>query len=141
MLAKHCSPVNYFSGTMKYRLARFLLILFLLQSTELGEFLKFPLLLQHYSQHLHLHPGTSVTGFLKMHYFDKTVVDEDYAQDMQLPFKTLDNHNLVIQLSMPPLAVTVAYLHPFHLGPKIVYFSSNNPFTFSGKIFQPPKSV
>ncbi|WP_299289222.1 hypothetical protein [uncultured Mucilaginibacter sp.] len=124
---------------MKYRLARFLLILFLLQSTELGEFLKFPLLLQHYGQHVRLHPGTTVIGFLKMHYFDKTVVDEDYAQDMQLPFKTLDNHNLTIQLSMPPVAVAIACLHPFHLEPKIVYYSAFVPHTFSGKVFQPPK--
>ena len=126
---------------MKHRLARFLLILFLLQNTELGEFLKFPLLLQHYNQHVHLHPGTTVIGFLKMHYFDKTVVDEDYAQDMQLPFKTLDNHNLDIQLSMPPAVVGIACLHPFHLEQKNIYFSTFIPHTFSDKLFQPPKSA
>ncbi|MEX8547161.1 MAG: hypothetical protein V5804_06125 [Mucilaginibacter sp.] len=126
---------------MKYHLARFLLILFLLQNTVLGEFLKFPLLLQHYSQHVRLHPGTTVIGFLKMHYFDKTVVDDDYAQDMQLPFKTLDNHNLIIQLSMPPAVVGIACLHPFYLEPKTVYFSAFIPHNFPGKVFQPPKSA
>lgn len=126
---------------MRYQLTRFLLVLFLLQSTELGEFLKFPLLLQHYNQHVHLHPGTTVIGFLKMHYFDKTVVDEDYAQDMQLPFKTLDNHNLNILLSMPPPAIGIARLHPFYLEPKTVYFSAFVPHNFPGQVFQPPKSA
>ncbi len=126
---------------MRYHFARFLLILFLLQNTELGELLKVPLLVGHYHQHLHLHPGTTVIGFLKMHYLDKTVVDEDYAQDMQLPFKTLDNHNLTIQLWMPPVVISVAHLHPFHLGPKIIYFSSYIPSTFSNKVFQPPKAA
>jgi len=126
---------------MQYRMARFLLILFLLQSTEFGEFLKLPLLLQHYGQHVHLHPGTTAIGFLKMHYLDKTVVDEDYAQDMQLPFKTLDNHNLTILLSLPPVAVIVPGLHPFHLSPPNIYYSSYVPSTYSGNVFQPPKTI
>jgi hypothetical protein len=126
---------------MQRWLAHFFLILFLLQSTELGELLKLPLLVEHYSQHVHLHPGTTVVGFLKMHYFDKTVVDKDYAQDMQLPFKTLDKHILLIQLSMPPVAVDISHLHTFYLGPRSIYFSDFIPHTFSDKLFQPPRTA
>lgn len=126
---------------MRARIARFLLLLFLLQSTVLGEMLKLPLLVQHYNQHVHLHPGTTIAGFLKMHYLDKTVVDEDYAQDMQLPFKTLDNHNLAIQLSMPPVVAQVAHFRTFHLLSKIGYLPSSVAFRFTDKVFQPPKTV
>lgn len=126
---------------MRSQIARFLLLLFLLQSTVLGELLKLPLLIQHYDQHVQLHPGTTISGFLKMHYLDKTIVDEDYAQDMQLPFKTLDNHNLAIQLSMPPVVAQVLPFRAFHLLPKIGYLPSHVAFSFTDKVFQPPKTV
>ena len=124
---------------MQLRISRFLLLIFLTQSTQFGELLKAPLLVAHYIQHKKLYPETTVYGFLKMHYIDKTIVDADYAQDMQLPFKTIDNHFLLIQLSLPPLLFQLVNLPKYILKNKLLMRVIDPPSFFPSKIFQPPK--
>lgn len=126
---------------MRIRVAKFLLLLFLVQSTQFGEVLKTPLLITHFIQHKNLYPETTVLGFLKMHYFDKTVIDADYAQDMQLPFKTVDTHFLLLQLSLPPLTVQLVTVFCYVSANKLSNKSLAKPSSFQVEIFQPPKSV
>ena len=124
---------------MQKKLAKFLLLLFLMQTTQLGEFGRIPLLVTHYLQHKSLYSHTTIIGFLKMHYIDKTVVDADYAQDMQLPFKTPVNYNLTIPFGLPPehislqQAVSIAIVSP--PGKTDTKISSGAPI----RVFQPPK--
>lgn len=125
---------------MQKKIAKFLLLLFLMQTTQLGEFGKLPLLVTHYLQHKSLYPHTTMVGFFKMHYIDKTIVDADYAQDMQLPFKTASNYNLNIPIGLPPEKITLK---------QVVYLQINPPkgetetkICLGAKkiIFQPPQS-
>ncbi|MBK7808626.1 MAG: hypothetical protein IPJ51_20415 [Saprospiraceae bacterium] len=44
----------------------------------------------HYAQHLEEDSTMTVAQFFDMHYMHGIVFDEDYEQDMQLPFKTFD---------------------------------------------------
>lgn len=126
---------------VKIFLARFFLVIFLLQNTVAGELLKLPLLVAHYKQHVHLHPKTTICGFLKMHYIDPTVVDEDYSQDMQLPFKTIDTHSFVTQLSLPPLVFSkIKYISAILKDEIVPDFASELPFYQHNGIFRPPKS-
>lgn len=126
---------------MKIRMAKFLLFIFMVQSTQFGEVLKVPLLVAHFIQHKHLYPDTTAYGFIKMHYFDKTVVDADYAQDMQLPFKTVDTHFLSLHLSLPPLFIRLAATANFvpKNNPPIHDFGV--PSAYPSDFFQPPKAV
>jgi hypothetical protein len=109
-----------------------------MQITQLSEVARLPLLVQHYIQHKQLHPETTICGFFKMHYLDNTV-DADYAQDIQLPFKTAHIHFSVIQLSMPPAVLTLRS----SVSPVIVEKIAGRQHMLSNaslsSIFQPPK--
>jgi hypothetical protein len=124
---------------MKIRVAKFLLFIFLAQSTQFGEVLKAPLLVAHFIQHKHLYPETTVYGFIKMHYFDKTVIDADYAQDMQLPFKTINAHFFSMQLSLPPLLIQLERSPDYIIQDKLPVPVLGAPSAFSTDVFQPPK--
>lgn len=124
---------------MRIKIARYLLIFFLAQSTQLGEVFKAPLLIVHFFQHKRLYPGTTVYGFIKMHYIDKTVIDADYAQDMQLPFKAIDNHFLTIQLSLPPAFIKINTSISPHKNIKLLNPPADYACSVINKIFQPPK--
>ncbi|MDF2430778.1 MAG: hypothetical protein JWP44_409 [Mucilaginibacter sp.] len=124
---------------MRIKIARLLLIFFLAQSTQLGEVFKAPLLFVHFFQHKKLYPETTVYGFIKMHYIDKTVIDADYAQDMQLPFKAIDNHFLTIQLSLPPAFIKINTSISSCNNIKILYPPNAYACSVINKIFQPPK--
>ncbi len=44
--------------------------------------------IEHFIEHRQQNEDFSLVDFIKIHYIDKQVFDEDYAQDMSLPFKT-----------------------------------------------------
>lgn len=77
--------------------AKILLILYLFSFTSLREIVKIPVLVDHYFHHLGEHPDMSLKEFFTMHYLHGIIVDEDFEQDMQLPFKSVDlsNFNIV----------------------------------------------
>lgn len=62
-----------------------LLSFYLVSTTELYQFLKMPLLIEHYLKHKNLNPEMSFTAFMKAHY-DHPVKDNDSDQDQRLPF-------------------------------------------------------
>ena len=124
---------------MKRRIARLFLVIFLMQMTQLGEFARLPLLVQHYIQHKHLHPETTIYGFFKMHYLDKTVVDADYAQDMQLPFKTVHLHCFALQMSMPQMVLTLSNVFFPLVKEEIADPQFILPNSSLSSIFKPPR--
>ena len=72
------------------RITIFFIILFTLAQTELHQLLKLPVLVEHFREHRQLDPSVSFFSYLKEHYHEHTVIDNDYQRDMQLPFKTAD---------------------------------------------------
>ncbi|WP_374163678.1 hypothetical protein [Arcticibacter sp. MXS-1] len=69
-------------------IAILLLSTLLVTQTELGQLIKFPILITHYFDHKSEKPDISVIAFIKLHYFSKFVKDKDYMEDMRLPFKS-----------------------------------------------------
>lgn len=68
-----------------------LLFAFLCSSTELHEFLKVPVLVHHFLEHLQENSNESLAGFLKDHYADKITHSDDRHHDHEkLPFKVKD---------------------------------------------------
>ena len=45
-------------------------------------------LVSHFQDHETENPEMTIWAFIQMHYINESVVDEDYAEDMKLPFKT-----------------------------------------------------
>jgi len=126
---------------MQKRIARLFLLIFLVQITQLGEFARLPLLVQHYMQHKHLYQETTIYGFFKMHYLDKTVVDADYAEDMQLPFKTVHMHCFSLQMSMPQGILTLNKVFYPLIKEKITDQRFILPNSSLSSIFKPPRAV
>ncbi len=52
--------------------------------------------IEHFIEHRQQNEDFSLVDFIKIHYIDKQVFDDDYAQDMSLPFKTSS-----VQFSIP----------------------------------------
>jgi len=119
--------------------AKLLLLIFLMQSTQLGELGRIPLLVSHFAQHCKLFPGTTVSGFLKMHYIDETVIDADYAQDMELPFKTPVNYQHSIPITTVPETVALNLLPLIFLRPTLPPYKNKPYAILLQSIFQPPK--
>ena len=69
----------------------FVLVSFLCNHTELGQLCKLPQFYIHFQDHKALNPAITVFEFLKIHYCGHEV-DNDYAKDMKLPFKTQLSH-------------------------------------------------
>jgi|694.fasta_scaffold30383_2 hypothetical protein len=64
----------------------------LFSNTELHQLARLPHLVHHFLDHKAEQPGTTVFGFLVLHYLSGDVHDEDFAQDEQLPFRSHDDH-------------------------------------------------
>ncbi len=129
--------------TMKKCVAILLLSLYLLSTTEAHQLLKLPSLVQHYFQHKAENNNLTLLSFLNMHYAETVVYDDDYAQDMQLPFKThAENFCVIAVPSLPApkfemnIVVTpvVKQTIPIINDPSYSFLSTQD-------IFQPPKSV
>lgn len=126
---------------MKKTVAIFFFCLYLLGTTEAHQLLKLPLLVEHYFKHKAENSNTSLLGFLKMHYADPIVFDEDYAQDMQLPFKSHSEElclSAIPTLPTPKLEIDII---DFDLEPTNKPLAYNNQYSFlsTQDIFQPPK--
>lgn len=62
-----------------------LLFIFSVTQTELGQLLKIPFLLEHFSRHRQENKSLTFIDFLKDHY-SKDHQDQDLAEDSKLPF-------------------------------------------------------
>ncbi|MBK8621526.1 MAG: hypothetical protein IPN79_07135 [Saprospiraceae bacterium] len=81
---------------MKSKLAGFLLITYLFSLTPVKELGKIPVLIFHYYAHVNENPEMTISEFFDIHYAHGIVFDEDYEQDMKLPFKLLDHNQLPV---------------------------------------------
>lgn len=121
--------------------AKILLLLYLFSYTPLKELVKIPVLVGHYIHHIHEHPEMSVQQFISLHYLQGIVMDEDYEQDMQLPFKVLDLNSFnIIGLFVQVHRFHPDYVTPGHHVQKIpadYSFLYQNPSL--ANVFHPPK--
>ena len=132
---------------MKNSVSIFLLVLYLLGTTELHELLRLPLLVEHFMEHRRADNQMSFFDFMNLHYAQGVVQDEDYEKDKRLPFKTHDFcsnsplshpfHEVVVvtQPSSPYLFPNIKRLTP-HGHYDAVFYSSN----YLDNIWQPPQT-
>ena len=81
---------------MKPLMAKILIVLCLFSFTPAKEFMKIPMLLIHYIEHLEEMPEMTIGQFFDLHYNHGVVFDDDYAKDMKLPFKVIDFSHLPV---------------------------------------------
>lgn len=63
---------------------------YLTSFSEFHQFLKIPVLVQHFIEHRQEDPSISFVKFLSIHYNGKFTRDDDYQRDSQLPFRTME---------------------------------------------------
>jgi len=126
---------------MKKSIAILMLGLYLFSTTEAHQLLKLPILVQHFFQHKTENGDTTFLSFLKMHYSDKVVYDDDYATDMQLPFKAHhDNFCITATPSLPtPKFEVEIVLFPITEAAIPIKNDSQYLFIPNNDFFQPPR--
>lgn len=113
---------------------------YLLGTTEASELLKLGNFISHYIEHKNV-DNLGIVDFINIHYVKATVVDDDFAEDQKLPFKShndcklqitqIDKFHIVEFCIETPYIVTNNQLSQYHsplLGDQ-----------FLEEIFQPPK--
>lgn len=88
------------------RIGVYLLILALFSTDNvIKEFLKTPLLINHFIVHQQKDPSIGLLRFMAMHYFGKDLNDNDQSQDMKLPFKKISSgpHHALFQAPSLPI--------------------------------------
>jgi len=115
----------------------------MLSFSELHQFLRMPVLIQHFVEHRHQDPSLSLLSFLSQHYIHQDVKDADYQRDKQLPFRHTDccvtytticcecPVNTVLEL----LARTTETKNEF-----ILHDEDNHSLLAVADIFQPPRA-
>lgn len=75
-----------------------------------GEIFKLGNLVQHFLHHKSHNADMSVLDFVDIHYLQKTKVDEDFAEDMSLPFKSSDNVPTIIVNKPAPNSIQLVHI-------------------------------
>jgi hypothetical protein len=122
--------------------ASFFLFVYLFANTGLLELAKIGAFVAHYAEHRQENKNLTLVEFIKIHYFSGNIVDEDYARDMQLPFKTLNLNNLSPTPTLPPPTAAYPTLpdYPTNAAGLPVYDQSALPSSHLADIWQPPKA-
>lgn len=128
---------------MKRFISILLLSTVLLTQTECYQLLKLPVIFQHYAEHRVKDRTISFSGFISMHYFhDSPVDDQDDDRDRQLPFKS-DNGNMIAHLGV---GIPRHYEHRFTAElsgeiPAPCVVTGRYILTPVADIWQPPRQV
>ena len=123
------------------RLAGILLVsVYMLSFAELHNLLKIPVLFEHFNEHRQLNPGISFWSFIKLHYLDPVVVDDDYQRDQQLPFRDTDCCVMTLTSVCECLQIAVEIDKPAEIVKEFHLFNeANKPQFVSFDIFEPPR--
>jgi hypothetical protein len=127
---------------LKKAVAILLISMYTFGATEAYQLLKLPILVQHYFQHKQQNASISLLDFLKEHYPEKIIVDDDFAQDMQLPFKTQQTNTLILDVVATPFSC-IQQPNQHIIVNTINSSIYNNPYysqILEKGIFQPPKA-
>lgn len=127
---------------MKKTFAIFLLSIYVISLTELHQFVKLPVLVEHFIEHKQLNSDLSLWQFLDMHYAHGDVKDADYDKDMKLPFKSHDGCVNTLVIAFIPNSFEDLNTKPAYTDYKSYSTFSENflEAAYLASIWQPPKS-
>lgn len=124
---------------MRQKIALFLTVLFLISTTELGQVLKFPLLIEHYVEHTSNNPELSLWGFLQIHYSESHKEEGD-PTDEKLPFVTHTHFISIVAIVNPTPTLKIDRIKFNTLDDKIHAFNEDEvESNYLSTIWQPPK--
>ena len=128
---------------MKRSLTLLLLGIHMITFMEFHQFLRIPLLVQHFSVHQAKDPSITVAAFLKQHYLTAFDMDDDYEQNRELPFRQTDCCVMTTTVSCecPASSIVVTqYSEELH-NEFVLYNEDNHSLVAVADIFQPPRAA
>ncbi|MTG97517.1 hypothetical protein [Myroides albus] len=114
------------------------MLIFLVSTTEFGQLLKVPLLIEHYVEHKTNNPNLTMWGFLQIHYSESHKEEGDPV-DEKLPFVT---HHFVsiIGIVTPTPVLKIERIRFNTIHDKIHAFDEDEvESSYLSSIWQPPK--
>lgn len=124
---------------MRRKIALFLMMLFLISTTEIGQVLKFPLLVEHYIEHTSNNPELSLWGFLQIHYSESHKEEGD-PMDEKLPFVSHTHFVSIVAIVTPTPILKIERIKFNTLDNKIHAFNEDEvESSYLSSIWQPPK--
>ena len=126
---------------MKKLISILLLSLYLVSTTELYQFLKVPVLIEHYLEDKEQNPKLTIGSFFKIHY-DNPVKDSDYTTDQKLPFVSHAAHLIIVCTPATPFTFQLSdkESNPIIKSKQTFYKSIFYNKDILNSIWQPPKS-
>ncbi|MCB0659346.1 MAG: hypothetical protein KDC04_00325 [Saprospiraceae bacterium] len=127
---------------MRPTLAKFLIFLQLTSISPMKEMVKLPLLFVHFTNHVSEGEGMSISEFISMHYLANPVIDDDYLQDRQLPFKSVDFSQMPIFIIQDSPVFELTHVSEIFFFDSITE-SAEKPFSnlLQLGVFRPPQLV
>jgi hypothetical protein len=128
---------------MKAMFSIFLLTIHLFTATELSQFFKLPVLLDHYTEHQAQDKALTFTSFIYRHYFTDHSKDGHTERDNQLPFHSHEDClTLKVSVAAPVFFQQISIqLIPIEVKTVFGFFNQNIPSAHLSTIWQPPKSA
>jgi hypothetical protein len=116
----------------------------MLSFSELHQFLRMPVLIQHFMEHRQKDRSISLLAFLKEHYINQYIRDADYQRDQQLPFRHTDccvaSINANISCECPVNNLVEVPVHTTITSNRfIVHDEDSHSLLSVADIFQPPR--
>jgi hypothetical protein len=97
---------------------------------------------EHFAEHKKLNKNITFLKFLDMHYMHGSPKDNDYSEDMKLPFKTADNCLSTVSPIVIPRLIHVFESHVIYIPENKIQTSQDEltPSSYLSSVWQPPKS-
>jgi hypothetical protein len=130
---------------VKKSIAIFFMGIYMLAFSECHQFLRIPVLVQHYIEHRQWNPDISLLAFLEEHYIHQYIQDADYQRDNQLPFRATESCIASVSAAMtfecPQQPVVTIAAQPVETKNEFILYDEDNHSLLSvADIFQPPRA-
>lgn len=134
-------PVLYGLAPYKKYIVFFLLLNYSFTAVAAREWFKFPVLVNHFSDHRKQDKSIDLAWFLAMHYGVENGTDRDADEDSQLPFHSSEYAMALTFISLtPPAGVSIVCMDAGIGEPSFgMHRDDHLPGRFPGKIWQPPR--
>src|SRR6185436_5289083 len=129
---------------VKKAITLFFMCIYMLSFSEIHQFLRIPVLVQHFVEHKKLNPDITLLAYLELHYVHQYVHDDDYQRDNELPFRAADcciiNATAVLSCECPLNDEVDVTAHMIETKNEFVLYDEDNHSLLSvADIFQPPR--
>ncbi|NCI45977.1 hypothetical protein [Sediminibacterium soli] len=125
---------------MKKCIGIWILAVYVFAYGEGHQLLRIPYLVKHYQKHKQADPRMTVARFIRIHYIEQVPQGDDFQQDKQLPFRTIDVSLMAALYKSEPASIEIQPLPAVRTVHRS-YEETNKPLYNPLAVFQPPRNA